>query len=306
MDRTLETLSEIRALIARRTGPDGRVSPLAGLRLVSSTAPTRPVNSVYQPAVAVIAQGAKRAMLGDRAIDYGAGQYLIVGVDLPVMSGIVRASRKEPYLGVAITLQPQAIASLLLETGAGDPRDEPRADSLGLAVSDAPAELLDAVLRLLRLMDRPRDVAVLQPMLEREILWRLLNGAQGPLVRQIGLADSALCHIRRAIAVIRARYAEPLRVEALAAAAGMSAASFYRHFRAVTAVSPLQYQKQIRLLEARARLAASPQRIAAIGFDVGYESPSQFSREYARLFGAPPARDVARLRGSAPPEQGSA
>jgi transcriptional regulator GlxA family with amidase domain len=222
-----------------------------------------------------------------------------------VISRVVRASRREPYLGISLTLDPAKIAALLLETAAGE-RIADDGTELGLAVSDAPADLLDAVARLLRLLDRPEDVPVLRPMIEREILWRLLGGGQGALVRQIGLADSSLCHIRRAIAVIRARYSDLLRVEDLAEVAGMSAASFYRHFRAVTAVSPLQYQKQIRLLEARARLIASPQSVAAIGFDVGYESPSQFSREYSRLFGAPPAKDLARLRRQVPVEQDTA
>ncbi|HVY98557.1 MAG TPA: AraC family transcriptional regulator [Dongiaceae bacterium] len=305
----METLAEIRALIARHAGPMGpsgsRATPLPGLRLIATPAPTRPANSVYEPALAVIAQGAKRAMLGDRTFDYGAGQYLIVSVDLPVVSRVVEASRRQPYLCVGITLDPAAVARLLLETAAGE-RVADDGDALGLAVSAAPPDLLDAVLRLLRLLDRPDDVPVLKPMLEREILWRLLHGGQGALVRQIGLADSSLCHIRRAVAVIRARYAETLRVEELAGVAGMSPASFYRHFKSVTAVSPLQYQKQIRLLEARARLIAGPQNVAAIGFDVGYESPSQFSREYSRLFGAPPARDLARLRGQLPPEQDTA
>jgi len=222
--------------------------------------------------------------------------YLIVSVDLPVISRVVEASGRQPYLGVAITLDPALIARLLLETSAGERVADEGDDPLGLAVSDAPPELLDPVLRLLRLLDRPEDVPVLRPMIEREILWRLLCGTQGALVRQIGLADSSLCHIRRAITVIRSRYAESLRVEDLAEVAGMSEASFYRHFKAVTAVSPLQYQKQIRLLEARARLIAGPQNVAAIGFDVGYESPSQFSREYRRQFGAPPSRDAVRLR----------
>jgi AraC-like DNA-binding protein len=300
-----EKLTEIRALIARHSG-GGRATPLPGLRVVATPAPTQPVNAVYEPALAVIAQGAKRAMLGDRVFNYGVGQYLIVSVDLPVISRVVEASGREPYLGVAITLDPAAIARLLLETSAGERIAEDKDDALGLAVSDAPPELLDAVLRLLRLLDRPEDVPVLRPMIEREILWRLLGGAQGALVRQIGLADSSLCHIRRAVSVIRARYAESLKVEDLADIAGMSPATFYRHFKAVTAVSPLQYQKQIRLLEARARLVANPQNVAAIGFDVGYESPSQFSREYSRLFGAPPARDLARLRRQIPPEQGTA
>jgi AraC-like DNA-binding protein len=303
----MRTLAEIRALITRHAGPGGRATPLPGIRVVQAEAATAPVNAVYEPALAVIAQGAKRAMLGERVFDYGAGQYLICSVDLPVVSRISQASRKEPYLGFSLTLNPSTVTALLLETAAGMRTGErTESETLGLAVSDAPAELLDAVLRMLRLIDRPEDVPVLRPMLEREILWRLLEGEQGAVVRQIGLADSNFAQIRRAISSIRIRYAETLGIGELVEAAGMSAATFYRHFRAVTAVSPLQYQKQIRLLEARARLIANPQSVAAIGFDVGYESASQFSREYSRLFGASPAKDLERLRGHAQPEQGSA
>ena len=166
----------------------------------------------------------------------------------------------------------------------------------GIAVRDATPDLLDPIIRLLRLLDRPGDMPVLGPMLEREILWRLLTGAQGATVRQIGLADSRLSQVARAIRHIRTRYAETLSMDDLATLAGMSPASFHRHFRAVTTMSPLQYQKQIRLQAARSRLLAEPGDVASIGFEVGYESPSQFSREYARLFGAPPGRDAERLR----------
>jgi len=162
--------------------------------------------------------------------------------------------------------------------------------------SNAPRELLESVVRTLRMLDRPRDAAVLGPMLEREILWWLLNGEQGAMVRQIGLADSRLSQVSRAIRWIRVHHAEPIRIEALAEMAAMSASSLHRHFRAVTTMSPLQYQKLIRLQEARSRLLAASQDIAAVGLSVGYDSPSQFSREYSRLFGAPPGRDVARLR----------
>jgi transcriptional regulator GlxA family with amidase domain len=168
-----------------------------------------------------------------------------------------------------------------------------------MGVSKAPGELLDAVVRLLRLLDHPTDVPVLAPLIEREILWRLLCGEQGPMLRQIGLADSRLSQLSHAIRWIRANYAKMLRIEELAQMAAMSVSSFHRHFRAVTSMSPIQYQKQIRLQEARARLLAQSKDVAAVGFAVGYDSPSQFSREYSRVYGAPPGRDAARLR-SAP------
>jgi AraC-like DNA-binding protein len=232
-------------------------------------------------------------MLGDKVFEYSAGQYLVVSVDLPIASHVVRASADEPYLAVGMTLRPATIATLLLEVAAGD---HTPVEPSGMAVSDATTELLEPVVRLLRLLDRPEDIPVLRPMVEREILWRLLAGEQRAMVRQIGLADSRLSQISHAIGWIRVHYAETFRIEDLARLAAMSVSSFHRHFRAVTAMSPLQYQKQIRLQEARARLLTESEDVAAVGFRVGYDSPSQFSREYSRLFGAPPGRDAARLR----------
>jgi transcriptional regulator GlxA family with amidase domain len=169
-----------------------------------------------------------------------------------------------------------------------------------MAVSDASDALVDAVIRLLRLLDRPRDVAVLAPLLKREILWRLMTGEQGAVVRQLGLADSGLSHVAQAVRWIRDHYAEPFRVEDVARLSGMSVSAFYRNFQAVTAMSPIRFQKQIRLQEARLLLATHPHDVTGVGRRVGYDSPSQFSREYRRQFGAPPSQDAARLRGSAP------
>jgi AraC-like DNA-binding protein len=286
----MSELDEIRTLIGRHVG---RSKTLPGISLRSATAASGLSNTLAEPAFAVVAQGAKRAILGDKVFDYAAGQFLVVSIDLPICGQVVRATPHKPYLSVAMTLKPGTIAGLLLEAGASS---ETPSEPTGLAVSDAPPELLDPILRLLRLFDRPRDIAVLAPMLEREILWRLLNGEQGWMVRQIGLADSSLSQIARAIRWIRAHFNENFRIEDPAGEANMSAATFYRHFRAVTAMSPLQYQKRIRLQHARARLMANSRDVAGVGFAVGYESPSQFSREYSRMFGAPPAEDAARLR----------
>jgi len=256
-------------------------------------APSDPHRGIYEPSFALVAQGAKRTVVGDKVLEYAAGQYLVVPVDLPVVAKVIRASVDEPYLAVALALNPATIANLLLERSA---RDGAAVDPPGLKVSECSTELLDAVARLLRLLDRPDDVAVLEPMLEREILWRLLAGEQGAMVRQIGLTDSRLSQISRAIRTIRAHYAEALRVEELAQVAAMSPSTFHRHFFAITAMSPLQYQKTIRLQEARVRLIADAKNVAAVGFDVGYDSPSQFSREYRRLFGVPPGEDMKRIR----------
>jgi AraC-like DNA-binding protein len=288
-----EPLAEIRTLITRHARVGEMRTPLEGLRVAIADAPTPPVSAVYEPVFALIAQGAKRTVLGETIFEYQSGQYLVASVELPIIGQVVRASRRQPYLSLGLTLHPPAIATLLLETAAAEPGG---AEPAGLAVSDAPAELLDSVVRLLRLIDRPDDAAVLRPMVEREILWRLLTGEQGATVRQIGLADSRLSQVSRAIRWIRTRYAETLRTEDLAVVAGMSASTFYRHFRAVTSMSPLQFQKQIRLRHARARLIADARDVASVGFDVGYDSPSQFSREYSRLFGVPPGKDMKRLR----------
>jgi AraC-like DNA-binding protein len=290
-------LDDLRSLILRHAGDDETSPRLPGLVLRAMHLPTEPVRSLYEPAFAMIAQGAKRTVLGDKAFDYGVGQYLVASVDLPVSSHVVRATREEPYLAFALTLKPAAIATLLLEAAITDGGD---GKASGLAVSTATVDLLDPMVRFLRLLERPEDMPVLAPMIEREILWRLLNGEQGAMMRQIGLADSRLSQIGRAIRWIRAHYVEIIRTEDLADVAGMSPSSFHRHFRAVTAMSPLQFQKQIRLQEARARLMAKARDVAAVGFEVGYDSPSQFSREYSRLFGAPPGRDAGRLQATRP------
>jgi AraC-like DNA-binding protein len=272
---------------------DGQVTPSPGITLAATSIPDRTFSAIYKPGVALIAQGAKRTVVGNKSFEYHAGQYLVVPVSLPVVAQVIRASRAEPYLVFCLTLDPAAIAALLLETAADNRRP---VESAGLAVSDASKELVDAVSRLIRLIDHPSDMAVLGPMLKREILWRLLSGEQGAIVRQIGLENSHLSRIARAIQQIRANYARSLSIEELAQVAGMSSSSFHRHFRAVTAMSPLQYQKQIRLQEARTRLLTAATDVAAVGFDVGYDNPSQFSREYSRLFGVSPGKDLQTLR----------
>ena len=288
----MQPLAEIRSLISRHAKPDDS-TPLAGVRMRALTAPSDPHSGIYEPAFALVAQGAKRTVVGEKVLEYAAGQYLVVPVDLPVVAKVIRASVDEPYLTVALALNPATITNLLLERPV---RDGAAVDPPGLKVSECSTELLDAVARLLRLLDHPDDVAVLGPMLEREILWRLLAGEQRAMVRQIGLTDSRLSQISRAIRTIRAHYAEALRVEELAQVAAMSPSTFHRHFLAITAMSPLQYQKTIRLQEARVRLIADAKNVAAVGFDVGYDSPSQFSREYRRLFGVPPGEDMKRVR----------
>jgi AraC-like DNA-binding protein len=296
-------LAELQHLIARHARPGLPATALPGVRATISTVPTEVAHHVCEPGLGLVVQGAKRTVVGDRVFEYGAGDFVITSVDLPIASRIVRASPDRPYLACGLTLQPGAIAALLLEAPGVD---DLVAAPCGMGVHAAPAELLEAAGRLLRLLDAPRDAPVLRPLVEREILWRLLCGPQGARVRQIGLAGSRLAQVSHAIRHLRQHYAEAVSVEALAALASMSVSSFHRHFRAVTAMTPIQFQKQIRLQEARARLLADADDVAAVGYEVGYDSASQFSREYSRMFGAPPGRDVARLRLVAPLERSAA
>ncbi|QKJ88201.1 AraC family transcriptional regulator [Paramixta manurensis] len=291
-------LQELSTLIARHAGPLRPAivqTAIPGLVVSAQSTPSEPIHHVFEPMFVLVVQGTKKVMLGERVFRYGAGEYLVVSVELPIASHIEFATVNEPCLAVGLMLKPTMIASLLLERAGNMPRSA-MVKHPGLGVSPASHEVGDAVLRLLRLLDRPDDAVVLAPAIEREILWWLLNGPQGAMVRQIGLADSRLARIGHAIRWIRANYAQLLRIEDLSALAGMSESSFHRHFRAITTMTPGQYQKQVRLQEARVRLLTHTDDVATIGFSVGYNSPSQFSREYSRFYGIPPGRDAIRLR----------
>jgi AraC-like DNA-binding protein len=230
-------------------------------------------------------------MIGDRMLRYDPASYFVASLELPVSSQIIEASEQRPYVCVSMALDRDVIATLLPDVPA-----RPEGRTAGFAVSPVTPQLLDPWCRLLALLDNPGDAQVLAPMLEREILFRLLQGPQGGVLRQIARADSRVSQVRAAIGWIRAHFSETLRIEALAAFAGMSPASFHRHFKAATEMSPLQYQKMLRLQEAR-RLLVTSADAARTAYSVGYESASQFSREYARMFGASPSRDAERLRG---------
>jgi AraC-like DNA-binding protein len=284
-------LEEFRDRIAAACPVPRWTTPIPRVGLMRAEAPTEPASVIYEPVVCFAAQGRKRLMLADRAYAYDPAHYLVVSVDLPVIATITEASVRAPYLAMRLSLDAGFLAELMLEMPG---TDGPRAAGIGIGRLDA--DLLDPVLRLLRLVDRPGDATALAPLIEREILYRLLCGPQGPMLRQIALADTRLSQIARAVAWIRENYQQPLRIDGLARLAAMSPATLHRHFRAVTALSPLQYQKQVRLHEARRRMLALQRDAQSVAFEVGYQSPSQFSREYARLFGAPPARDALRLR----------
>ena len=296
--RTVVDLAELRALLDRHAGPDGTTA-IDGVLISKVERPNAPTASMSGTVLALIAQGAKRLALGDRVYDYRAGQYLVASVDLPVTGHFTEASPERPALGFGLSLSPTVIAELLLQSAPGDLARAGSRTPPGIAVSDASDELLDAVVRLLRLLDRPRDRAVLAPLVTREILWRLVTGDQGATVAQLGLADSGLAHVARAVRWIRDHYAQPFRVEDVARLSGMSLSAFYRNFQAATAMSPIQFQKQIRLQEARLLVAMQPDNVTGVGHRVGYDSPSQFSREYRRQFGVPPSQDATRL-GPAP------
>jgi AraC-like DNA-binding protein len=294
-----DLLDEIRVHIGAHARPDLK-TPIDGLLLCNvATTPATPEYSTTHPLLVVMAQGGKRLLLGDQLIEYGPGDCLVITANLPVTGHWVDTDGTGRALGMGLVLRPAAIAELLLQAPAGRwPRGTQGTPAITTGVAEP--ELLDAAARLLRLLNHPADAAVLAPLITQEILWRLLAGPLGGTTRQIGLADSDLSHVSRAIAWIRENYAEPMRIDDLARLSGMSASAFHRHFRTVTAMSPLQFQKRIRLQHARALLVAHPGDIAGVGHHVGYDSPSQFNREYRRLFGAPPGQDAERLRTETP------
>jgi len=292
----MERLHELAALVRSRLGegPQDGTAPvlLPGISILASDIVTDAQQIVYEPMLCVILEGAKQTTLGSESHSYRAGDYLVVSADLPVSGQVLTA----PYLALGLPLDPATAAELLIETEGGLAADE--TPIRALAVSAMDAEMVDTVTRLVRLLDRPGDATVLAPMIRRELLWRLMQGEHAAMVRQIAAVDGRLAQVKRAIRWIRTHYAEPMTIGGLAALAGMSETSLHRHFKAVTSMSPLQYQKQLRLQEARRLMLAEGLEASAAGYRVGYESPSQFSREYRRLFGAPPARDVGRLRAS--------
>jgi AraC-like DNA-binding protein len=283
-------IDELRSLIDRHANSE-RANSIEGVLIARHDDPALE-QSMSGSVMALIAQGKKRLALGDRVYEYGSGQFLVSSFDMPVSGQFIGARADEPALGFGLLLSPPTIAELLLRSGAPMPRDGRGTVPSAMVVSDAPEQLVDAAIRLLRLLDSPRDLAVMAPLIKQEILWWLIVGDQGAAVRQLGLADSNLSHIARAVSWIREHYARAFRVEDVAEISGMSPSAFYRHFQAATAMSPIQYQKQIRLQEARLQLAAGRSDVTAVGYSVGYDSPAQFSREYRRHFGRPPSQEV--------------
>ncbi|WP_216897614.1 AraC family transcriptional regulator [Nocardia alni] len=289
----MDPLDELRALALAAVGVGGlrKVRVLDGITVTTVDEPTLPQSAMAEPSFAIVTQGVKSTALNGRAYEQHPGQYLIVSLDLPVTGQALVADRDAPLVVVSMTLSPHEIAPLLLET----PVPARRPSLAGLSISDATPDLLDPIIRLLRLLGHPDDLRVLAPACRREILWRMLTGAQGALIRQIGTADGHLTHIARAIRWIRENFASPLSIADLAALSGMSESTFHRHFRAATSMTPIQFRRQIRLQEARVLLATGARTVAEIGYHVGYESPSQFNREYRRTFGTSPGHDVGQV-----------
>jgi AraC-like DNA-binding protein len=287
---------ELVALLDRFTaGCEGTVdTPVPGFFLHRVMNPGGPKHGIQTPALALIAQGSKRLMVGDDVVVYDPLHYLVSSVDLPVMGQVTVASETEPYLGLRLDLDVEAIAELIRDENL--PPASHSDAARGLYVNRLGATMLDAVLRLLRLIDTPEDIPILAPLVKREILYRLLMNGQGARLRQIALTDSQTQRIARAILLLRQNFDQPLRIESIARDVHMSVSSLHHHFKAVTAMSPLQYQKQLRLQEARRLMLLDIADAATAAHRVGYESASQFSREYSRLFGAPPLRDTRRWR----------
>jgi AraC-like DNA-binding protein len=276
---------------AHADGIGTATTPIEGLAVLRQTAPTVLQYAVSKPLVALVLQGRKRVMMGSSTFDFGADQSLLITTDVPTISQITTASRASPYYSIVLELDPAIIASLVEEIG-----PSPFEADRPVRVDPTEAEVVETAWRLLRLLDRPATLAVLGPQLKRELHYWLLSGRHGGAIRTLGVTDSHAQRVARAVAILRGNYAEVVKVDALAEAAGMSLSAFHVHFRRITSLSPLQFQKQLRLIEARRRMLSLGEAIGDAAYGVGYESVPQFTREYGRMFGQPPARDIRQAR----------
>ncbi|MDB5826989.1 MAG: transcriptional regulator, AraC family [Variovorax sp.] len=299
MYRMEEQLRELRALASKAQNRLTETG-IPRVAMVQGKIPEHELSAVYEPMVNLILRGSKSITVGEQTLHYDPATYFVMSIDLPAVGTVRPASTGEPYLAVALTLEPGILAALLQDLPEAAGNDKPgERPAAGFSVAKVTSELMDAWVRMLRLTERPSDIAALAPAYEREILYRVLQGPHGGMLRDIASPDSAMARVSLAIQWIRRDFALQLRVEDLADKAAMSVSAFHRHFKAVTALSPVQYQKRIRLLQARKLLVTGGRNVTSAALDVGYESPSQFSREYARAFGLPPARDSSRLLASA-------
>ncbi|MBW4540722.1 MAG: AraC family transcriptional regulator [Myxacorys chilensis ATA2-1-KO14] len=288
---------ELAALVARHTDSKGNgthATEINSLDFMRVSDTSTVMRSVTEPILSIGVQGKKKVLVNQEAYEYGIAQYLVVSVDLPLWGCAIEATPDKPYLGFKLNLDPVQLCDIIAQT---NPSMGKKDNSVrGWFISDADPSLIDCAIRLTQLLDTPQDIPFLAPMIIREIYYRLLMGEQGEAIRQIAASGSTMQRIAEVIKQIKADFTKPLRVEDLAEQANMSASSFHRHFKEVTSMSPLQYQKQLRLLIARHLMLAENVDATSAAYQVGYESPSQFSREYSRLFGAPPIRDIERLR----------
>ncbi|ALG73053.1 AraC family transcriptional regulator [Azospirillum thiophilum] len=290
LDNTL--LDTVRRYVRAHADRSGVVRmPIPGLTLIREMSVTALHYAINKPLVALVLQGTKRVTMGSRTFEFGAGESLLITADVPTVSQITRATGGTPYFSLVFDLDPAVIESLVVEIGS-----VPFAAGAPVRVDPTDREVGDAALRLLRLLDRPAAVPILQTQLIREMHYWLLCGRHGGAIRSLGVVDSHARRVARAVALIRTDFAKPLRVERLAAVAGMSPSTLHEHFRALTSLTPLQFQKQLRLIEARRMMLADGETISNAAYAVGYESVSQFTREYGRLFGLPPARDMKAAR----------
>lgn len=285
----------------RAPGPGLHESSIQGMEIVRADLPGSCTFTVYEPSIGFVIQGRKTVQLGDREIEYGPLTYGVSAVHLPVTGSVKDASPDRPYLAVKLRVNPQEVADLVLELGnrldTFDPQESCPNGGCGLCMTPMDEPMQHALARLLRLLDVPDDITILAPLARREIIYRALTGPMGPRMRHFVAADSQAYRIARAIAILRDSFSEPLRVRELAEEVNMSESSLFHTFKQVTRMSPLQFLKKLRLHEARRLMLAEGLEAATASYRVGYESPSQFSREYSRMFGAPPREDVTRLRG---------
>lgn len=284
-------LNELRALAAHAENRRTQTG-IPRVAMVQGEVPEHLLAAVYDPMINLILQGSKSMTVGDRTLRYDPATYFVMSIELPAVGRVHPSATGAPYLAVSLTLDPTILATLLADL----PKPAERVgQENGFSVAAVTPELMGAWVRMLRLMERPQDINALAPAYEREILYRVLQGPQGWMLREIAAPDTAMARVSLAIQWIRRDFAEPIRVDDLAEKAAMSVSAFHRHFKAVTNLSPLQYQKRVRLLQARTLLVSSAMSVTTAAFEVGYESPTQFSRDYARVFGLPPARDAARI-----------
>lgn len=282
--------------MTRAVSGDEVIEVFPGLFLGRSSQLTEHVHSVFKPAFCVIAQGSKQVLLGEETFRYDPGHYLISTVDLPIVSHVAEASAEKPYLSFRLDLDASMVASVMMESGIETKKTG--ANVKAMDVSPIDADLLDAVVKLARMLDTPDEIKFLAPLIIREIIYRLLKGEQGARLSHLLTPEGDTRRISRAVRQLRENIDQPLKIENIAREIGMSVSGFHHHFKSVTAMSPLQFQKQIRLQEARRLMLGEDLDVASAGFRVGYEDPSYFSRDYKKLFGAPPQRDIARLRGN--------